>query len=112
MKEIILEYLKKQKAPVKKAELINFLVLEMNISFFDYFDEGAVRLAIQELTQEGHAISSSEKGYKIITTEAELLEAQKYLKQRCFSLFQRCSNLHNAFYKNKENQLTINEFLK
>jgi len=65
-----------------------------------------MREEVENLIIDGFAISSSEKGYKIIRDEKELIEAEKYLKKKAYSLLSRADKLKNNFHLSILNKQT------
>jgi len=55
-----------------------------------------VELLIKE---NSYAVSSSERGYKLITTEREYKEAEIYFKKKIYSMFNRINKLREALNK-------------
>lgn len=76
-----------------------------------YLSDRRMRKLIAELVKEKKPIQSSSDGYQIILSDGQLLEAQKYFKSKAFACFERARDLHQAFYKDKSPQLSIESFL-
>ena len=94
--------------PVKRAELLNYLQ-SMNYNITDR----EMRAVIEDMCiTNGYSIASSERGYSIIHTEDELLKAMKYLKAKAFPLFKRADSLQKSFHKDKNKQLSFEEFFQ
>lgn len=79
--------------------------------FGDLTDRIMRKLIEQMVNEDGYLIASSGKGYNLITNSAQLLEAQKYLKNKAFPLFLRANKLHANFFKDSSPQLSIDEFM-
>lgn len=67
-----------------------------------YITDRALRQTIEEMvTKDKYAIGSSEKGYFLITTEADLDEAMHQLKHRAEQLSIRANCLLSSFRSGK-----------
>mgnify|MGYP001612653180 FL=1 len=108
MKIAIFDYLKRNNRPIKRAELLNYL------RSMDYTTtDREMRAVIEDMCiTDGYSIASSEQGYAIIHTEEELDKAMKYLKAKAFPLFKRADSLQKSFHKDKNKQLSFEEFFQ
>lgn len=99
MKFAIYNYLKAAGGPVKRPELLHAVRVNANDL---YISDRAMRKSIEEMViKDGYIIQSSEKGYQLIQTEEQLMEAMDYLtnKAESISIRKNCllRNFRNTF---------------
>ena len=102
MKQKIIEYLKSHQF-AKRSDLREYLCR------YEWISDRAMRKLIEEMImKDGYCISSSEKGYSLITTLEQAEEARAYLKAKSEAIAVRGNMLiHNWNKQNKEQQLTL-----
>lgn len=73
------------------------LRLQLNAKGY-YLKDRLLRKHVEQLITDGqYCISSSEKGYSLITTAEDLQKAESYLKKKAYALHERISCLKENF---------------
>lgn len=99
MKDLIIGYLKDAGRPVKRRELLQYL----RAAGQDITDRAMRREVEMLITRDGELIQSSERGYHLINSEEDLMEAMEYLthKAEAIAIRKNCllRNYRNLFKK-------------